>query len=109
MAQTFTWIQTTNNSNTQLYSVEKGEAAISVFPNPSFGTFYVNIAGSKNNETLIVVRDLLGKEYYSKVVISSSDKEVIAVNPENQLAPGIYFMIITSADNVIAKKIIINK
>ena len=56
---------------------------------------------------LVVVRDLQGREFYSKVIILGSDKEVIAIDPSGKLASGIYFIVATSDNNIYEKKIVI--
>lgn len=78
-----------------------------VYPNPSLGSFNVAITGSKDEEVVIVVVDMLGQEFYSKVTVLSSDQEVIAVDPANRLAAGVYTVIATSKNDIIKKKIVI--
>jgi len=82
--------------------------AVNVFPNPATGPFNVVISHPKmGNEVLVVVRDMLGKEYYSKVVLVSNTTEVIAVDYSKSLIPGVYTVIATSNNNIFEKKIII--
>jgi hypothetical protein len=83
----------------------KGE--LGVYPNPSLGSFNVAITGSKDEEVVILVVDMLGQEFYSKVTVLSSDQEVIAIDPTSKLAAGVYTVIATSKDEIIKKKIVI--
>jgi hypothetical protein len=78
-----------------------------VYPNPSLGTFNVAITGSKDEEIVIVVVDMLGQEFYSKVTVLSSEEEVIAIDPTSKLAAGVYTVIATSKEEIIKKKIVI--
>lgn len=80
---------------------------ISVYPNPTIGPFNVSIKAEKGEEVLIVVRDLLGKEFYSKVIVMANDKEVIAIDPSGKLAPGVYVVVATSNDTIYEKKLVI--
>ena len=81
--------------------------AILIYPNPATGPFNIVISGQNGRETLIVIRDLLGKEFYSKLLILSGDKEVIAMDPTGTLAAGVYFVVATSDNNIFEKKVII--
>lgn len=78
-----------------------------VYPNPSLGAFNVSITGAKDEEVVIVVVDMLGREFYSKVTLLSGDHEVIAIDAADQLAAGVYTIIATSKDEIIKKKIVI--
>lgn len=82
---------------------------ISVYPNPTTGPFNVCLSGyPEGKQVLVVVRDLLGKEFYSKVCItSSSDKEIMAVDPSGMLASGVYVVVASTDNNVYEKKIVI--
>jgi hypothetical protein len=85
------------------------ENVILVYPNPSFQgePINVSISGQNGKEVLVVVHDLQGKEFYSKVIIFSSDVEAIAIDPSGKLAPGVYFVVATSDNNIYEKKIVI--
>lgn len=83
------------------------EGSIAVYPNPSSGNFNINLNAKAGDEVLVVLRDLLGKEHYSKVLILSADSEVLAVDREGKLAAGVYIVIASSNDTIYEKKIVI--
>jgi len=83
------------------------EFGLEVFPNPSFGDFKINLSGIENQEVLVVVKDVTGKEYYSKVVVAQKDEEIIAVDMAGTLAPGTYLVMASSLNKLYSKKIII--
>ena len=56
---------------------------------------------------MIVVVDLLGREYYSKVCVLETDKYTLAVDPNNKLTPGVYMIIATSRNSLYRKKVVI--
>lgn len=85
----------------------ENKTELAVFPNPSSGLFYVNIEGNTGQEVLIVVRDVLGNEFYSTVVILSGEKNILAIDPSQKLAPGIYMVISTNNDQYYQSKIVI--
>ena len=56
---------------------------------------------------LIVVKDLLGQEFYSQVILLSNDTEAFAIDPSGKLAAGVYFVVATSNDAIYKKKLVI--
>jgi len=83
------------------------EAGLDVFPNPSNGDFNVNLTGFENKEVLVLVRDISGKEIYSKVILTQANKEIIAVDLSQQLSPGTYLVVASSLNMLYSKRIII--
>jgi hypothetical protein len=85
-------------------------SAMEVFPNPSHGeNLNLKLSGSDfvNKEVLIVVYDMQGKQYYSKVILTGQSGDIVhAIDPENGLAPGVY-LITASSDNAIYKQKVI--
>ena len=103
--------QTDFNGNTKTYSPVSVSVknniplSVNVFPNPSVdGIIYANVSGTENKETLIVIADVLGKEYYSKLVNNAYG--IYCLNSE-QLPAGVYMITASSDDAIISKKIII--
>ncbi len=80
------------------------------YPNPSNGNFYLSFDNSfamNGKEMLIVVRDMLGREFYSKVFYKNNDEQIIAIDPSCRLASGVYTVVATSDNNIYMKKIMI--
>ena len=84
---------------------------LTVFPNPAKNgnPIYLKFDGVETaKEILVVVKDIVGKEWYSKVVITSeTDNSVFAIDHYNNIAPGVYIVIGTSDDGIYYKKIVI--
>lgn len=80
-----------------------------VFPNPSEGEqLSIALNAAKNEEILVVVYDARGREYYSKVIVSSkTGNAVYGLDPTNKLAAGIYMIMATSGQNMISKKLVV--
>ena len=82
-----------------------------VFPNPAKNgeSIYLKFAGvEKAKEILVVVRDIMGREWYSKVYITSeTDNSVFAIDPYNNIAPGVYIVTGSSDDGIYYKKIVL--
>ena len=59
-------------------------------------------------EILVVVYDLVGKESYSKIIITEETGDnVYAIDPSNKLVPGIYLITATSKQSIFSKKLIV--
>ncbi len=80
---------------------------ISVYPNPVVDQINVALQGTPGDEVLLVLRDIFGREYYSKVVLLSVGQEVIAFSPATKLATGVYTIVATSKGDIYRKKIVI--
>lgn len=82
---------------------------INVYPNPSNGSdINIAIQSSQNTEILVVLYDVNGKTIYSKINILDVDgNNIIAVDLQEKLAPGIYFVTATSNNKMYNKKLIV--
>ena len=86
-------------------------AVFNIYPNPvcAFENFYISLSGLESGEeVLIVVRDILGQELYSKVVFTNSNGEVLeAIDHYGRIPAGIYLIIGTAANEIYSRKLII--
>jgi Secretion system C-terminal sorting domain len=82
---------------------------LNVYPNPNDGNnINIQLSGGEDSEILVVVNDILGKQYYSKVIVTGeSGANVFALDPSEKLAVGIYMITATANDNIISKKLIV--
>ena len=83
--------------------------SFAIYPNPSLGGMLnLAITADKNQEVLVVVYDITGKENYSKVIVTEDTGEnVYAFDSSGKLAAGVYFITATSQQKIISKKLII--
>ncbi|MCW3083239.1 MAG: hypothetical protein JWP12_605 [Bacteroidetes bacterium] len=86
-----------------------GDDGITIYPNPagSDEPLTMSITGLENQQVLVVVRDVSGKEFYSKVIITATNKEIIAIDPDQKLVAGTYIVIASSNNKLYSKKLII--
>jgi hypothetical protein len=56
---------------------------------------------------LVVLYNTAGVEVYSKIIVK--ENEIIAVDTESRLEPGIYVIVASSQDHLYKKKIIITQ
>jgi hypothetical protein len=94
-----------------MVSFEKNtDFSFNIFPNPTDdGMFNLEINAAKNAEVLVVVHDILGKEIYSKVLITSENgSNVHAIDPSQKLPSGVYMITATSNDKIYNKKLVVN-
>ncbi len=96
-------------SNTVAVNYYFGEDGISIFPNPVSQNEAINIEFTtlENKEILVLIRDVSGKEYFSKVIVSSSKNQLTAIDLENKLAAGVYIVIASSNNKLYSKKLIV--
>lgn len=88
-----------------------GNFGFSLFPNPGEAKdIKIELSASKGQNILVVVRDIAGREFYSKVFITETDgKKIEAIDTENTLAPGIYMVTASSNDAFYSQKLVIKK
>lgn len=86
-----------------------GEAAISLFPNPvSPGeTVQLRFENIYDSELIVVLRDVKGQEYYSKVVVNIEDGTLVGVPIDNSIPKGVYLVTASSENQMYSQKLII--
>ena len=94
-------------SHTVLVNCYHDKNNINTFPGPNNGDLNNNIKKLESTEILVVLRDLSGNEYYSKIVASVHNSEIIGIDTEKKLTPGIYIVTASSNNILYSQKIII--
>lgn len=86
-----------------------GDEGISMYPNPSSTENQINInfSGLENQKILVVIRDIEGREFYSKVIVVSNNNQLTAIDSEQKLASGTYIIIATSNNKIYNQKLIV--
>lgn len=64
-----------------------------------------NLMYSDNKEVLVLLKDLDGTEFYSKVLVSIEDSKIIGVDTQNRIAPGTYIVTATSNNVLYSQKL----
>ncbi|CAG5076380.1 T9SS type A sorting domain-containing protein [Parvicella tangerina] len=81
-----------------------------VYPNPAQKEdLKLSLQNFKGQEILIVVRDIMGAEHFSKVKVIENDNEIIAISLDQHLPAGTYFVTASSENQLFSKKILITK
>ena len=86
------------------------DLSFSLFPNPRtpFDNTYINLINEKEEEVLVVLHDITGKELFSKVTITQDNGDnIIALDEDNKLSPGIYMVTASSNDKIFRQKLVI--
>ncbi|MFZ5551942.1 MAG: T9SS type A sorting domain-containing protein [Bacteroidota bacterium] len=96
-------------SNTVAVKRDNTLAEFSVYPNPvnEGDPFNLMFTGFGDEEVLVVVRDISGREFYSKVIITAADHQIIAFDPEQRIPAGTYLVIASSDDKLYTQKLIV--
>lgn len=87
-------------------------AELSLNPNPvnqNAPYFFIGMTGVKEGkQILVVVKDVSGKEYYSKVfVVERQSDFIFTIDPEQKLSPGIYLVSASVDNSLYNKKLIV--
>lgn len=85
------------------------ELSMNVYPGPSQNTFNVSITAKTQKQVLVVVRDVQGNEFFSKVILVRSVDEIMAIEPEGKLPKGLYTIVASSNNAIYSKKIMITR
>lgn len=67
----------------------------------------IQINAPLDHEVSIAIRDLSGKEYYSQLFIVEYEEQLFEINPEKELAAGVYIISGTGKTNKYSRKLII--
>lgn len=58
---------------------------INIYPNPSSGKMNIDLSTVGKKDVLIIVRDITGKEFYTKIHLINEDNKLIALDLEDKL------------------------
>jgi hypothetical protein len=88
---------------------DDGSFDVNVFPNPSVGKFTLelNKENSKEKNFEIELINIIGQEVYHKKSIFEDKKEEIILEPS--VADGTYILRVKEGDNMVSKKIVLQK
>ncbi len=91
------------------YEVSTVGGNINLFPSPiSVGeTLNIEFKDIFESELLVVLRDIKGKEFYSKVIVNIEDGKLIGVPIEKEIPAGIYLITASSENQMYSQKLII--
>jgi hypothetical protein len=80
-----------------------------LYPNPVLAgqAVWINAHRLDASEILVIVYDMLGRESYSKVVLSPSPGPITAIDPYHNLPPGMYVVIGSSKNELFNQKLVI--
>jgi len=88
------------------------KSSIVVFPNPLYNTanglpLNVKVTGYQNQEVVVVLRDVEGREFLSKVLMTEDNNQLFVVDETKSLMPGTYIITATSNDKIYNYKLIV--
>lgn len=80
-----------------------------LYPNPAFSTdgVHIDLGELESKEVLVIVLDMMGREAYSKVILNAGSGPVTAIDPDNNLTPGMYIVIGSTNDELFNEKLVI--
>lgn len=92
-----------NNKNSKNFEFK-------IFPNPTDGQHVFITSDELNDdktEVLVVLYDALGKEVYSKIILTDNGSFFTAIDSYERLVPGIYFIVGSSNNEIYRQKLIV--
>ena len=80
-----------------------------IYPNPTYGDdLHLTIKTSNDQQLRIVITDVVGKKYFSQVVVLNEGENSIEIDAAGKLSPGVYNLTGTIDDNFLFfKKIVV--
>jgi hypothetical protein len=80
-----------------------------LYPNPAHGydNIQIELGDIQGEEILVIVYDMTGRESYSKVILNKGSGPVTAIDPHNNLTPGMYIVIGSTKDELFNEKLVI--
>ena len=91
------------------YVKDNSGGIINLFPSPVVAGETVNVEFINifESELLVVLRDIKGREFYSKVIVNIEGGKLIGVPIEREIPAGIYLITATSENQMYSQKLII--
>jgi hypothetical protein len=80
-----------------------------LYPNPAYPSdrIQIDVGQVEGSEILVIVYDMMGRQSYSKVVLNRGSGPITAIDPYNNLAPGMYIVVGSSKDELFNEKLVI--
>jgi Secretion system C-terminal sorting domain len=88
-------------------SAINAEKSLVVYPNPSSGTVTIEYSGDETKKVLILIRDVAGKQYFSKLIYPTDAENKVLVDPEFNLPSGSYVITASSNNQLLSQKLIV--
>ena len=91
------------------YNNSSNNNNLNLFPSPiTVGeTLHIEFKNIFEDELLVVLRDIKGSEYYSKVIVNIEDGKLIGVPIDMNIPSGVYLITATSENQMYCQKLII--
>ena len=80
-----------------------------LYPNPAHSAdgIQIDLGDMNGSEVLVIVHDMMGREAYSKVILNAGSGPVTAIDPYNNLTPGMYIVVGSTNDELFNEKLVI--
>jgi len=86
------------------------EVLVDIFPNPSSDEINFNINVKENQDAVVKINDVRGKQLYSENISLNSGENKFQLSANTlRITPGIYFITVFQSKNVVTRKLIIQE
>jgi hypothetical protein len=81
-----------------------------IYPNPvsAKDDIHVQVTGYEDEEVLVVLRDMQGHEYFSKILVSQAGNQTFVIGKPEGIPAGTYVIVASSDDKIYSYKLVIN-
>ncbi|HKC68272.1 MAG TPA: arabinofuranosidase catalytic domain-containing protein [Bacteroidia bacterium] len=105
--------QTDNNGAYKYFTMVpvnfKARKNILVYPNPitNANDLHVKVSGFENQEVTVVLRDVQGREFITKVFLTMEGNDIFVVEETKTLQPGTYIVTASTNDKIFNYKLVV--
>ena len=98
-----------NYSYSAVVVVKREQCSVQAYPNPvdAGDPLFLSLSGFGDEEVLVVLRDITGKEFHSKIYVVQDHGQAIAVPTQFGIPPGTYLVVASSVNQLYSTKVII--
>jgi len=88
---------------------ESNSGTINIFPNPTNAgeALQIKFNEIESEEISVVMRDMLGQEFYSKIHVNIQNGKLVGIPLEKSIPKGVYVITVTSENHIYSQRIII--
>lgn len=80
---------------------------LNVYPNPISKGETINVKGIDENELFVVLQDVNGKKFFSKLIVNYKDGELVKIPIDSDIPSGIYVISASCGNQKCSKKLVI--
>jgi hypothetical protein len=97
----------TTHPNTRKGESKAESLSMTVYPNPTRGTFTVYVRGLSEGKTRMSIYDGLGRKVYTEAYATSAGETALSVDLAGSLSKGVYLLTVESGDALRTERLVV--